>query len=83
MTNHLNEMQRMMNQLATMKMVLKDEFHALLLLSSFLDSYETLVVTHTNSTPNRVVTMSIIKASLLKNKTRRKNIGSFINSYIG
>ncbi|KAA8524670.1 hypothetical protein F0562_011093 [Nyssa sinensis] len=51
--DHLNEFQSVVNQLATMKMVIEDELQALLLLSSLPNSWETLVVTMSNSAPDR------------------------------
>lgn len=74
MADLLNEMQSLVNQLTTMNMMLEDEFKALLLLNLFLDGYEILVVTLTNMSPNGVVTMSITKASILTDETRRKNV---------
>ena len=47
-----------MNQLAAMKITFDDEFQSLLLLSSLPESWETLVVTVSNSAPDGVVTMS-------------------------
>ncbi|KAA8547298.1 hypothetical protein F0562_003838 [Nyssa sinensis] len=47
--DHLNEFQSVVNQLVTMKMVIEDELQALLLLSSLPHSWETLVVTVSNS----------------------------------
>ena len=49
---HLSDFQSIVNQLATMKMNLDDEFQALLMLSYLLDSWETLVVSLSNSAPN-------------------------------
>jgi len=42
----------MVNQLTTMEILLDDELLALLLLSSLLDSWETLVVSLSNFVPN-------------------------------
>ncbi|KAF8413693.1 hypothetical protein HHK36_001685 [Tetracentron sinense] len=55
---HLNEIQSIVNQLTSMEMVLDDELQALLLLSSLPDSWETLVVSLSNSAPDGIVTMS-------------------------
>lgn len=59
-----------------MKMVLLDELQALLLLSSLPESWETLVVSLSNSTPNDVVTLSKVTKSLLNEETRRKSLGT-------
>lgn len=69
---HLNEMQSIINQLATMKMVLDDELQALLLLSSLPDSWETLVVSLSNSATDGKLTMSQVTSSLLNEELRRK-----------
>ena len=51
-TEHLSDFQDLVNQLNPMKVVLDDEFQALLLLSSLPDSWETLVVSLSNSASN-------------------------------
>ena len=53
-----------------MKMVMDDELQALLLLSSLPDSWETLVVSLSNSAPGRVLTMSQVISSLFNEETR-------------
>ena len=68
---HLNEMQSIINQLATMKMVIEDELQALLLLSSLPESWETLVISLSNSAPDGILTMSQVTSSLLNEETRR------------
>jgi gag-polypeptide of LTR copia-type len=70
---HLNEFQSLINQLSAMKMTLEDELHALLLLGSLPDSWETLVVTISNAAPNGVVTLSTVTSSLFNEETRRKS----------
>ncbi|KAK2987964.1 hypothetical protein RJ640_011227 [Escallonia rubra] len=49
----------LVNQLATVEMKLDDELQALLLLSSLPDSWETLVVSLSNSTPNEPMAMEM------------------------
>ena len=73
---HLNEIKSSVNQLASMKIVFDDELQALMLLSSLPESWETLVVTVSNSTPDGVVTMDQVTSSLLNEETRRKSAGS-------
>ena len=73
---HLNEMKGIVNQLASMKIVFDDELQALMLLSSLPESWETLVVTVSNSAPDGVVTMGQVTSSLLNEETRRKSAGS-------
>ena len=64
-----------MNQLTSAKMLLDDELQALLLLSSLPDSWDTLVVSLSNSAPKGKLTMECVKASLLNEETRRKEMG--------
>jgi len=49
MAEHLSSFQNMVNQFITMEFVLDDKLLALLLLSSLLDNWETLVVSLSNS----------------------------------
>ena len=49
MVIHLNDFQWLINQLSTMIMSLDDELRALLLLSSLSESWNTLVVSLSNS----------------------------------
>ena len=64
--------------MVTMKLVIDDELQALLLLSSLLDSWETLVVSLSNSTPNGVLQLAMVKNSLLNEETRKKDMGKDI-----
>ena len=57
-----------------MKLVIDDELQALLLLSSLPDSWETLVVSLSNSAPNGVLQLAMVKDSLLNEETRRKDM---------
>ena len=61
-----------------MKLVIDDELQVLLLLSSLLDSWETLVVSLSNSAPNGVLQLVMVKDSLLNEETRRKDMGKDI-----
>ena len=58
-----------------MKIVLDDELQALFLLSSLPDSWETLVVTISNSAPNSVLSLDVIKESMFNKELRRKVMG--------
>jgi gag-polypeptide of LTR copia-type len=62
----------LINQLSAIKMTLEDELHALLLLGSLPDSWETLVVTISNAAPNDVVTMSTVTSSLFNEETKKE-----------
>lgn len=72
---HLNEMQKIMNQLAARRMTLDSEMQALLLLSSLPDSWEALVISLSDSVPDGVVTMDIVTSTLLNEEDRRKSSG--------
>ena len=50
--------------MVTMKLVTDYELQALLLLSSFPNSWETLVVSLSNSAPNGVLQLAVVKDSL-------------------
>ena len=69
---HLNDFQDLVNQLTLIKIMLDDEIQALLLLSSLPDSWETLVVSLSNSAPNGVVQLALIKDNLFNKETRRQ-----------
>ena len=65
-----------------MKMNIDDEMQASLLLSSLLDSWEILVVTVSNSTPNGIPTMEIVKDGLLNKEARRKEKVNLLLEYL-
>ena len=75
MVEHISSFQGIVNKLVAMKMNIDDEMQASLLLSSLLDSWETLVVIVSNSTPNGILTMESVKDSLLNEEARRKEKG--------
>ena len=58
-----------------MKMILDDEFQALLLLSSLPDSWETLVVSVSNSARSGTLTLDMVKDNKFNEEFRRKDIG--------
>ena len=60
--------------MVTMKLIIDDELQALLLLCSLPDSWETLVVLLSNSTPNGVLQLSMVRDSLFNEETRRKDM---------
>ncbi|KAA8538095.1 hypothetical protein F0562_027703 [Nyssa sinensis] len=59
-----------------MKMVIKDELQALLLLSSLPNSWETFVVTMSNSAPDGKLSMGQVSSSLFNEEIRRKLAGT-------
>ena len=70
---HLSEFQDLVNQLTRMNLMEDDKLQALLLLSSLPDSWETLVLSLSNSAPNGVLQLAM--DSLLNEETRRKYMG--------
>ena len=72
---NLSEFQDLVNQMVTMKLIIDDELQVLLLLSSLPDSWETLVESLSNSAPNGVLQLAMVKDSLFNEKTRRKDVG--------
>ena len=78
MVKHISSFQGIVNKLVAMKMKIDDEMQTSLLFSSLPDSWETLVVRVTNSTTNGILTMEIVKDSLLNEEARRKeNVNLF------
>ncbi|XP_057806204.1 uncharacterized protein LOC131021133, partial [Salvia miltiorrhiza] len=73
MTEHLNAYQGLINQSTNMKISLDDEVVALLLLSSLPDSWDTLVVSISNSAPGGALTLQMVKDCLLNEESRRKD----------
>ena len=57
-----------------MKLELDDEVQTLLLLSSLLDSWETLVVSLSNSAPNGVINVNMVKDNIFNKDARRKEL---------
>ncbi|CAO2841500.1 unnamed protein product [Amaranthus hypochondriacus] len=76
MVVHLNDFQGLINKLSAVKMSLNDELQALLLLSSLPESWDTLFESLSNSAPDGKLTMESVKASLLSEETRRKEMDS-------
>ncbi|XP_072066891.1 uncharacterized protein [Arachis hypogaea] len=72
---HLSIFQEAVNQLTNNEITLNDKLQALLLLSYLPDSWEVLVVTLTNSTPNRKLTLAMVKDSILNEKAKRRERG--------
>lgn len=57
-------------------MKIEDAVQALILLSSLPDSWETLVISLSNSAPNGQLTIDMMKDSLFNKESRRKDISS-------
>lgn len=74
-SEHLSQFQDCVNRLCIMKLALDEELQALILLSSLLDSWETLVVSLSSSAPNGTVTLTMVKDSMLNEEMRRRELG--------
>ena len=70
---HLSNFQGLLHELSTMKLVLDDEVYALILLSSLPDNWKTLVVSLSNSAPNGVITINMVKDNMFNEDARRKS----------
>jgi len=75
MIEHLNNFKGLINQLEKIEMKLNDALQALLLLSSLPESWDTLVVTLSDSTRAGKLTMDIVIDSLLNEEARGKERG--------
>ncbi|GFS36195.1 plant UBX domain-containing protein 2 [Actinidia rufa] len=73
---HTSEFQSLVNQLTSVDLQFDDEMQALLHLSSLLESWETLVVSLSNSTPNGKLTTSMVMDALFNEEARRREMGS-------
>ena len=76
MTDHLKIFQRIINQLTRMNIKFEDEVQGLWLLSTLSDSWETFRTSLSNSAPDGVMTMDLLKNSILNKEMRRKSQGS-------
>lgn len=74
--DHLNEFQGIVDQLSGMGVNFDDEVLALMVLASLPDSWETLKISLTNSAPNGVVTMELVKSGVLNEEMRRRSQGT-------
>ncbi|KAK8610303.1 hypothetical protein V6N13_081465 [Hibiscus sabdariffa] len=72
MIEHLNNFKGLANQLSKIEMKIDDELQALFLLSSLLESRDTLVVTLSNSAPDGKLTTNTVSDSLMYEEARRK-----------
>ncbi|KAK8650924.1 hypothetical protein V6N13_140545 [Hibiscus sabdariffa] len=72
MIEHLKTFKGHVNQLSMIEMKIDDELQALLLLSSLPESWDTLVVTLSNSAPYGKLTTDIVLDSLMNEDARRK-----------
>lgn len=75
-SSHLSEVQSIMNQLSSMKIVLDDELQALLLLSSLPDDWVRLVESLSNNDSSEKLSIDKVKSSLLNEELMRMALGS-------
>ncbi|GFY86925.1 hypothetical protein Acr_05g0005640 [Actinidia rufa] len=73
---HTSEFQSLVNQLTSVDLQFDNEMQALLLLSSLPESWETLVVSLSNSAPNGKLTTSMVMDALFNEEARRREMGS-------
>ncbi|RDY11961.1 hypothetical protein CR513_03299, partial [Mucuna pruriens] len=76
LSNHLNEFEGIIDQMLRMGIKFEDEILGLLLLNFLPESWETFKVSITNSAHNDVVSLQMIKGSVLNEEMRRKAQGS-------
>ncbi|KAK8618018.1 hypothetical protein V6N13_080917 [Hibiscus sabdariffa] len=72
MIEHLNTFKGLMNQLSKIEMKIVDELCALMLLCSLTESWNTLVVTLSNSTPDGKLTTYTVSNNFMNEEARRK-----------
>jgi len=75
MIEHLNTFKGIVNQLKKTEMKIDDELQTLLLLSSLPESWDTLVVTLSNSAPDGKLSMDSVTDCLLNEELRRRERG--------
>jgi len=76
MMEHLNSFKGLVNQLTKIDMKIDDEFQALFLLILLPESWETLLVTLSNSIPGGKISMDTVSDNLLNKESRRKERGT-------
>ncbi len=72
MNEHLSSFQGLLNQAVNVGLKLDDEVQTLLLFSSLPDSWDTLLVSISNSTQDGVLTLDQVKEALMNEEVRRK-----------
>ncbi|GFY80937.1 pleiotropic drug resistance 4 [Actinidia rufa] len=72
---YTSEFQNLVNQLNNVDLQFDDEMQALLLLSSLSESWETLMVSLSNSVPNGKLTTSMVMDALFNEEARRRERG--------
>ena len=73
MPDHLNKIEGIHDQLSRIGVKLDDEVFALLVLASLPQSWETLKISITNTAPNGIVNIELVKSNILKEEMRRRS----------
>ena len=73
MTEHLNQLEHIFNQLTTMGVEFNDEMQALWLMGTLPESWETLCVSLSNSSVNMALTKQATVNALLNEEVRRRS----------
>ena len=71
---HLNDFEGLVTQLISAGLTLEDEMQACLLLGSLPDSWDTLVVSLSNSAPEGKVSLSMVRNSIFNEEIRRRDV---------
>ncbi|RVW22327.1 Retrovirus-related Pol polyprotein from transposon TNT 1-94 [Vitis vinifera] len=82
MTDHLNTFQGIINQLAGMNIKFEEEVQGLWLLGTLPDSWETFRTSLSNSAPDGIMNMDLVKSCVLNEEMRRKSQGSSSQSSV-
>jgi len=82
MIEHLNNFKGLINQMVKIEMKLNDRLQALLLLSSLPMSWDMLVVTLSNFTPERKFIVNTVTGNLLNFRSNKKKRGISMQSEV-
>lgn len=81
-SDHMNTFQGIINQLTGMAIKFEDEIKELFILGTLPDSWETFMMSVSNSAPVGIISMELSKSSFLNEKMRRKSQGSSSQSKV-
>ena len=73
MTDHLNTLQGIINQLAGMSIKFEEEVQGLWLLGTLSNSWEKFRTSLSNLAPDGSITMDLVKSCVLNEEMRRKS----------
>ncbi|KAJ0570275.1 putative ubiquitinyl hydrolase 1 [Helianthus annuus] len=80
MSDHLNTFQGIINRLSETGIKIDEEVQGLWLLGTLPDSWDVLSTPSLNSTPNGIISVELVKNSVLNEEMRRKSQGSTSNT---